>query len=326
MAKQKEPPKQSQLSQERVEDSSDENESQPAESESESESESTSSNVEDDSKSSQANGRDDSETESTSSTVPRQKRPPSDATQISTRKKAKTITSTVQISAKPYKAPSGYEPLTLTASDYAADVATLFDDLTGKQIWHITVPDTISIESIKELDIQGALKGEAILSKNGVDYNMQSIPPRNEGVLLPQGTKSTYEQCPTKIQRSFHLREMIKKSQPQEKTSIVFTATATGKAKVIRKQPEGLKMRYIPYGATPLEEDAEDVDMDDAFQVPPEVPEPSPKKKSKKSKETNQDPTGGTSPETKKKAAADGQASIEKKKKKKRKLVDADVL
>ncbi|KAK4946337.1 hypothetical protein LTR10_014535 [Elasticomyces elasticus] len=307
MAKTKEASRPSQLSQERVQDSSDENESQPAESESESGSTQDSSSDEDDKDSAQANGQDDS-----------------DATQTS-RKKAKTVSQTVQIAAKPYKAPSGYEPVTVTASDYAADTATLFENLTGKQIWHISVPDTVSIDSIKELDIQAVLKGEPIVSKNGVDYNMQPVPPRNETVLLPPGTKSNYKQCATKIERSFHLREMIKKSKSQEQTPVIFTATATGKPKVVRKQPEGLKMRYTPYGAPPLQEDAEDVEMDDAFQIPPEVPEPSPKKKSKRSKETKQDSSSGKTPESTT-LVPDSQASIEKEKKKKRRLVDADVL
>ncbi|KIV82929.1 hypothetical protein PV11_04994 [Exophiala sideris] len=324
MAKTKEASRPSQLSQERVQDSSDENESQPAESESESGSTQESSSDDDDKDSPLANGQDDSGTESTSSPIARTKRPSPDATQTS-RKKAKTVSQTVQIAAKPYKAPSGYEPVTVTASVYAADSATLFENLTGKQIWHISVPDTVSIDSIKELDIQAVLKGEPIVSKNGVDYNMQPVPPRNETVLLPQGAKSNYKQCATKIERSFHLREMIKKSKSQEETPVIFTATATGKPKVIRKQPEGLKMRYTPYGAPPLQEDAEDVEMDDAFQIPPEVPEPSPKRKPKKSKETKQDSSSGKPPESTT-LVPDSQTSIEKKKQKKRRLVDADVL
>ncbi|KAI1621211.1 DNA-directed RNA polymerase I subunit RPA34.5-domain-containing protein [Exophiala viscosa] len=324
MAKSKEASRPSPLSQERVQDSSDENESQSAESESESGSTQASSSDEEDKGPPKVNGQDDSDTESTLSPVVRQKRPSPGVTQ-SSRKKAKTNSQTVQIAAKPYKAPSGYEPLTMTASDYAADTATLFDNLTGKQIWHISVPDTVTIDSIKELDIQAVLKGEPIVSKNGVDYNMQPVPPRNETVLLPQGTKSTYKQCPTKIERSFHLREMIKKSKSQEEAPVVFTATATGKPKVVRKQPEGLKMRYTPYGATPIQEDAEDVEMDDVFHVPSEVLEPSPKKKSKKSKETIQDSSSGRTPEPTT-LVPDSQTSIEKKKKKKRRLVDANVL
>jgi len=320
MAKKKEIAKQSNLSEEVVHDSSDEDEPQIAEVESESESESTTptSNTEDDSESSDDSGRDDSESESSASSVPSKKRHSESIPETPLKRAKRTTSSTVRIAPKPFKAPTGYEPVTLSTSDHASDSATLFDDLTGKQIWHISVPDSVSIESIAKLDIQAALRGEKIHSKDGVDYNMQYISSTNETVLLPEGPKSTYKQA-ARIERSFRMQEMTTKPDVQDDDAtqmpLVFTATQTGKPKVVREQPQGLKMRYFPYGAPPATEQLEDVEMTDTFQVPEGVLEPSPKKKSKKSKRASQGSMNGESPHKSKEAT--GEVSNEKKKKKK---------
>jgi hypothetical protein len=333
MAKKKEVSKQSNLSEEVVHDSSDEDEPQIAEVESESKSESESESTTptstsgDDSESSSTSGQDDSESESSASSAPSRKRHSESVPETPLKRAKKTKPSTVRIAPKPFKAPTGYESVTLSTSDYASDSASLFDDLTGKQIWHISVPDSVSIESIKTLDIQAALKGEKIHSKNGVDYNMQYISSTNETVLLPQGSNSTYKQA-ARIERSFRMQEMTTKPDVQDddttQAPLVFTATQTGNPKVIREQPQGLKMRFFPFGASPATQELEDVEMTDTFQVPEEVPEPSPKKKSKKSKHASQELTHGDSPHKTKDATGD--ASKEKKKKKKHKLVDEDVL
>lgn len=329
MAKKKEVAKPSNLSEEVVHDSSDEDEPQVAEVESESESESTTptSNAEDDSESSDDSGRDDSESESSTSSVPSKKRHSESISETPLKRAKKTTSSAVRIAPKPFKAPTGYESVTLSTSDYASASAALFDDLAGKQIWHISVPDSVSIESIEKLDIQAALRGEKIHSKDGVDYNMQNIASNNETVLLPEGPKSTYKQA-ARIERSFRMQEMTTKPDVQDddatQTPLVFTATQTGKPKVVREQPQGLKMRYFPYGAPPAKEELEDVEMTDTFQVPEGVPEPSPKKKSKKSKHASQGSMTGESPQKSKEAT--GEVPTEKKKKKKPKLVDEDVL
>ncbi|KAL6246060.1 hypothetical protein RBB50_007213 [Rhinocladiella similis] len=285
---------------------------------------------------------DNSDAESTSSSSSSSKKRSSDSVPESPVKKArkKASYSNVRIAPKAYKAPSGYEPLALSASDYTSDVATLLDDLDGKQIWHISVPDSVSIESIKSFDMQAAMRGESIFSKDGVNYNLHYMPSTHghETLLMPQGAKSAYKRAAV-IERNFQLREMgdhvdtsnkkaraqaqasvstdgetAGKEKEQQPTPLVFTATGTGKPKAIRQQPQGLKMRYFPYGSKGTSEEPEDVEMADTFQVPDEIPEPSPKKKSKKSKAESQGSIGGES------------ANPEKKKKKKRKLVDADVL
>ncbi|KAK6364521.1 hypothetical protein LTS17_012144 [Exophiala oligosperma] len=351
MAK-KEAARQSNLSQEIVHDSSDEEEQETPQPQPKkktktasqpnlaSHSTTTTSNDDDDedteeSSSSQSSAEEDgSDAESTSnssSSSSRSKKRSSDTIPETPVKKArKTATSSnVRIAPKAYKPPTGYEALTLSASDYTSEVTGLLDNLDGKQVWHISVPDFVSIESVKSFDMQAVMRGESILSKDGVSYNLHSMPSAHgyETLLMPHGTKSTYKRAAI-IERNFQLREMgdhaidtsnqKSKASTNGETATKDQAPETGKPKAIRQQPQGLKMRYFPYGssATRQESADEDVEMTNTFQVPDEIPEPTPKKKSKKSSKNesqrSMDGENGTNPE--------------KKKKKKHKLVDADVL
>ncbi|EXJ73744.1 uncharacterized protein A1O5_03506 [Cladophialophora psammophila CBS 110553] len=276
-------------------------------------------------KSSEEDGEDGSDTDSASSSSSSRKRRSPETPEIPSSKKAKTATrDKVNIPPKPFKPPKGYEPLTWSASDFASDM-NLFDDLSNKQIWHISVPESVSIDSIKELDIEAVLRGQPILSRNGVDYDMQVLPSRNDVIFLPRGSDAKYKQCTRKIERSFYMRE-VSRPQSEGNKPAVFTATQTGAPKQIRKQPEGLKMRYMPYGVSPTQEDRpEDVEMRDTLQVPPDFDDeasssPAQSRKGRQ-KQTNGETGNEKSPE-KKLRGADTPASSEKKKKKKRRLMD----
>ncbi|KIW89474.1 uncharacterized protein Z519_09630 [Cladophialophora bantiana CBS 173.52] len=276
-------------------------------------------------KSSEENGEDDSDEDSASSSSSSRKRRSPETPEIPSNKKARTATrDKVSIPPKPFKPPKGYEPLTWSASDFASDM-DLFGDLSNKQIWHISVPESVSIDSIKELDIEAVLRGRPILSRNGVDYGMHALPSKDNVILLPRGSDAKYKQCARKIERSFSMRE-VSKSQSVGDTPAVFTATQTGAPKQIRKQPEGLKMRYMPYGVSPTQEDRpDDVEMRDTLQVPPdfddEASSPPAQSRKARQKQTNGEAGNEKSPE-KKLRSADTPASSEKKKKKKRRLAD----
>lgn len=277
---------------------------------------------------------DNSDNDSAASPISTQKRRSPDQPETSSRKKAKIATpSKVRIPAKPFTAPKGYEPIALSASDYASDM-TLFGDLSNKQIWHISVPDTVSIESIKELDIEAVLRGQPILSNKGLEYSMHAMPPKKEMILLPHGVETNYKQTERKVDRSFQMREVSTESKDTltREVPLVFTATKTGAPKAVRKQPEGLKMRYVPYGAPslPRQTQSEDVEMHDDFQIPAEVkvvPSSPATPRKADSQQTNGSQVSEKGPE-KKVPGADTPGSSEKKskKKKKRRLVDEDVL
>ncbi|KAL2441905.1 hypothetical protein ABEF95_016836 [Exophiala dermatitidis] len=348
MSKAKETARPSNLSEERVQDSSDEEPSsvtkstpkqkpqskvskKPKQKSPTSESEEGSTDA-----SSESDGSDESEDESDSSSTSGQQKRTAPSTTESPRKKPKTAptSAAVHIAPKAFKPPQGYEPVAVSAPDYASEVGTLFDDLSSKQIWHISIPDSVSIDSIKELDIKAATGGEPILSKDGVKYNLKSLESKEEVVFLPQGKTMRYQQNSKRVDQSFVLQEMSGAPKSKKDASSVFTATDIGKPKPVRQQPGGLKMRYVPYGApalpeTPEDED-EDVEMKDTLDIPAELEPKSSQSTSKKSKHGSQDAVNGKTPEKKKKKkdahTADQQASPEKKKKKRRHLVDENVL
>ncbi|EXJ88845.1 hypothetical protein A1O3_01909 [Capronia epimyces CBS 606.96] len=360
MARTKETAGQSHLSQERVQDSSDEDNSPPEKvtstrkqkpqpsgsavqktskkskpkSPSPSPSPSAASEQESTDESSESEtGQDDSDDDSTTTSASSQKRTAPAAEESLPKKKSKTTTSSavhVHIAPKPFKAPPGYGPVIVSASDYTSEMGTLFDDLSAKQIWHISVPDSVSIESIKELDIEAAMKGEPIVSRDGIDYSMHAVESQNQVVLLPNGAKMSYRQSAKRVEHSYLLQETTTIPKSKTEASLVFAATKSGESKPIRKQPEGLKMRYVPYGAPAIQEAAEDADVEmrDSLDIPPELePKPTTMSPQTTSKKTKKKPKQGQADEKspkKKLREADGPVSHEKKKKKKRRLVDEE--
>ncbi|KAK5061088.1 hypothetical protein LTR84_007630 [Exophiala bonariae] len=303
----------------------------------------TTSSGEDESSESQgdADEHEDEETGSQeSSSESSKRRSPAREAEQPARKKSKSTatatatatTSTVQIAPRAFKAPQGYEPVILSTSDFASQSASLFENLQGKQVWHISAPDSVPLDVIKELDIQAALQGKAILTKDGIDYNMHPTHLSNDVLLLPGGKHSTYEQSELRIAKSFHLRQMNSKptheTQDDIETPLIFTAMEEGKARKPREQPEGLKMRYTPFGAPPAPQNAtgqddEDVEMTTettAFKVPEEIVG----ERSSGKKSTNE---AAETPRGEKRGKKDrdedrGTDSNIKKKKKNRRLVD----
>ncbi|KIW69112.1 hypothetical protein PV04_05007 [Phialophora macrospora] len=178
-----------------------------------------------------------------------------------------SMKSRASIPAKPFKAPKGYEPIALSPSDPSSTVRQ-FHDLSEKEVWVIAAPSDVPIESIKELAVDAVMRGVPIVSHNGVAYGMQPLPSKNETVLLPQGPDASYVQAEKKIERSFIMREANDqiKVPSKEGTPQAFTATLPGKPKEIRQQPEGLKTRYTPPGASarPAALSTQDVEMNDA--------------------------------------------------------------
>lgn len=166
------------------------------------------------------------------------------------RKQTKTATATpASIAPKLFKPPKGYLPITTSASEISAN-ASFLNNLSGKQIWHIAVPENVDIAKIKELDIEAVMRGQPILSQNGVNYGMEPQPSKHQMVYLSNGSNATYMQAGQNIERTFFMHEVgtKAKSAPEKETSRVFTATETGNPKAVRAQPEGLKMRYSPFG------------------------------------------------------------------------------
>lgn len=67
--------------------------------------------------------------------------------------------------------------------------SSIFGDLQGKQVWHITAPAGVSVKDLKQLAMDKAMNGEAILNYKGADYGFAKTKKGEEvarEVLVPQ--------------------------------------------------------------------------------------------------------------------------------------------
>jgi hypothetical protein len=144
----------------------------------------------------------------------------------------------------------------------------LINDLTGKQIWHISAPANVSLESLKTFPIQAALNEKPILNSDGKSYCFTKGLSTATFLLAPNETQDEYVPSKTAISRTFHLREMVnppvksRGTEANHSTPIYFEFQPDDKLpqRTKRMQPEGLRMRYKPFGTihpSPGEFDAE---------------------------------------------------------------------
>ncbi|KAJ9611556.1 hypothetical protein H2200_004740 [Cladophialophora chaetospira] len=162
---------------------------------------------------------------------------------------------------KSFKAPKDFEPVALPASGNG------FDDSPNTLIWIISAPSDVPIDSIKELNVEAVMRGEAVLTHNGIAYGMQPASHGPETSVIDRTSTGKYQQVEKKVERSFIMREISThvKIPSAADIPVAFTATQVGKPREPRKQPEGLKPRYSPFGAVslPAAEPDTDVDMAD---------------------------------------------------------------
>jgi hypothetical protein len=161
------------------------------------------------------------------------------------------------IPAKQYEPPAGFIRCSAVVAESSSDVFDLLtNDLTGKQIWHISAPADVSLESLKTFPIRAALNGEPILNSNGTSYCFTKGPSTAKFLLTPDQTQDGYVPSEMAISRTFHLREMVNQSgkskgtEANASTPIYFEFQPDDELpqKTKRMQPEGLRMRYKPFG------------------------------------------------------------------------------
>jgi hypothetical protein len=87
-----------------------------------------------------------------------------------------------------YVPPKGFTPVALNDKTVSKS-AGLFNNLEGKQIWHITAPAGVSLKDLSELAMDKAMKGDAILRYKGTDYGFSQTEKSEDGtreILLPR--------------------------------------------------------------------------------------------------------------------------------------------
>lgn len=90
--------------------------------------------------------------------------------------------------AKPYQPPKGYN-LVPEKERTSSKAARIFDNLQGKQVWHITAPAGVSLKELQTIAMDKAMKGDSILSQKGTNYGFSTTEKSEDGpreVLVPR--------------------------------------------------------------------------------------------------------------------------------------------
>ena len=236
----------------------------------------------------------DSSTESESGSGKESTSRSSDKTSLhSPEKESPAQNGVLQQPAPSYKPPDGFVPTTISlhpASTLSEILAP--SNLQGKQIWHITVPESVPISSIKDVSSHSIENGTSILEHHGAKYGLvpeSDIDQRsNRALLLPSTQTNDYQPLKTNIVKTLHLQQLV--SLPRRVASPAdppnrLASPSDSYRKTPRQQPEGLRMRYRPFGASDdsdVESTPEPMPKAPEFRVPDPVKESSPGKKRKR--------------------------------------------
>ncbi|KKZ59845.1 hypothetical protein EMCG_05374 [[Emmonsia] crescens] len=154
------------------------------------------------------------------------------------------------IPAQEFKAPEGFK-LMATTAPRSSDVSKVFSDLRGKQIWHITAPASVPMNSIQELALDAVATGGSILTHSGVDYKLredQIGAEKNKALLLPDKQGNTYHRNSVNVAQTFHLERIVDLANGATHSEQSVPISALTKPQ--HEQPRHLKMRYKPFGST----------------------------------------------------------------------------
>lgn len=155
-----------------------------------------------------------------------------------------------------YKPPTGYSKLDATTLNSSTDLKS--SSLSGKQIWHISAPSNISLESITQLSLnafQNATQsGAPVLSHKGVDYIFAENPSSDASTAVLVPGNDGYTTAKQNITKSLRLQQQIDlpnltiRQANQNTGSAAAADVATAAVSTVRPQPKGLRMRFKPLG------------------------------------------------------------------------------
>ncbi|KAL4895557.1 DNA-directed RNA polymerase I subunit RPA34.5-domain-containing protein [Aspergillus ambiguus] len=153
---------------------------------------------------------------------------------------------------QPYKPPSGFKSVK-KQSPPSASTASLLADLSGKQVYHITAPAFLPLDTVKELSLNKVMQGEPILKHKGAQYGIpaDSITQNDtdeKTLFLYDPKTQTYTSTAVRHIQSYHVQQMVNLPERLETNDKVLEA-AKKLVKPPRKQPKNLKMRFRPLGS-----------------------------------------------------------------------------
>jgi hypothetical protein len=186
------------------------------------------------------------------------------------------------ITPRQYVPPTDFLKSRATVSD-SASPATQFltNDLGGKEVWHIIAPANVSMESIRPFAIRTAMRGEPILNSEGKGYCFKDGPSANKCTLIPNDTEDAYVPCKAAVSRTFHLQEIMNpptkdigsEANRSKQMYFEFQPHDDYPVRRKRKQPEGLHMRYKPFGTAYASREQSEAGKPNIF-IPDEIPSP----------------------------------------------------
>lgn len=153
----------------------------------------------------------------------------------------------------PYDPPPGFESTTIVLPA-SSSLPDLFSpaSLRSKEFWHIIVPSSVSIASLTEVSSQSVQSGAVIISYKGTDYGLVSKTQNSNAkkiLLLPSAETSEYKSVTLEIARTLQLQQTIpNRAHESDIVSSNATNATSRHGSAARQQPEGLRMRYHPFG------------------------------------------------------------------------------
>lgn len=151
-----------------------------------------------------------------------------------------------------FKPPAGFKAVKKQSPPSSA-VSSLLSNLRGKQIYHVTAPAFLPLDSVKEISLAKIMRGEPVLTHQGVKYGIPadnlSQPESSKKTLLLYDEKSqAYYSVSAGEIKSYHVQEMI--SLPNGTTTKEGPASTAQEPSIPpRPQPKHLKMRFKPVGS-----------------------------------------------------------------------------
>lgn len=198
-----------------------------------------------------------------------------------------------------YEPPDGFNSTSISlhsASKLSEILAP--SNLQGKQIWHITAPETVPISLVKEVSTQNIGNGGPVLEYRGATYGLvpesDAEQASSRALLLPSNQTNDYRPSKTTIIKTLHLQQILSLPKNALAPAVHPSRSASepeSYKKTLRQQPEGLRMRYRPFGVSDdsdLESPSKPMPKAPEFRMPAAVKETSPSKKRKR-QESNDD-------------------------------------
>ena len=200
---------------------------------------------------------------------------------------------------KLYQPPNGFAKRTSDVSD-TSPANSILSEVGNRPVWYITAPASLPLSTLKEFSMSAIGQGTPVMNHRGRDYGISKTKmqgPKQETVLQPSGGAGTMQQSPLQFSQSYQIYELPINAR-QEDTGTAHTPLTAVEfvpgryAKPVRQQPQGLRMRYHPFGtqhSTAVEATGSDGE-EQGFRIRRQLPSPpveSPKKKRKKHHEAS---------------------------------------